>query len=156
MKQEEGRRTDDIERGRLPGSVGPQQREYRVLRHPEAHIIHDAVLRAPKCLHNAHDAQRIRRARHLLRLVVHVAPHPLWSRSAGTRPGGAFAELGELADDDGARVDPDEDAEEREAVEEEVQDRAAVARDVAEGRRGYGRIAIAEQREQVDGNEGRS
>ena len=45
-----------------------------------------------------------------------------------------LAELRELADDDGARVDPHEDAEEDESVDEQIQDRAAVARDVAKGR----------------------
>ena len=65
-----------------------------------------------------------------------------------------LAELGELAHDDGARVDPDEDGEQDERVDEEVQDRAAVARDVAERGRSDDVRAIAQQREQVDGDEG--
>ena len=142
------RRTYDVECSRLASSVRSKESEDRVLRHPKADIVDDEVRHAPERLHDVHHSERVIRLRDLRRLVIDILDvRLLVLRSCGSprARNRLLAELRELADDDGARVDPDEDAEEDERVDEQIQDRAAVARDVAEGRRGYGTIAIAEQ-----------
>ena len=65
-----------------------------------------------------------------------------------------LAKLGELAHDDRTRVHPNEYAEENEGIEEEIENRATITRDVAERRSGHRSRTIAQQREQVDGDEG--
>ena len=57
---------------------------------------------------------------------------------------------------DGARVGIDEDGEEREAVEDKVEDGPAVARDAAERGGRDVRAALAEEGEEIDGDEGRA
>ena len=87
---------------------------------------------------------------HLRCFVMYVLTGRASSLLIGLCKAAGLAELRELAHNDGARVDPDENAEEYEAIDEEVRNGAAVPRDVTERGCCHYFCPVAEEREEVN------
>ena len=130
-------RTDHVERRGLACAVRAQEREDRVRADAEAHPVDDAAL--AERLGHVHDAQRVVRVALCLRIALCALP--------------ARAEAQERGPQGRTGVRIDEDRKEGEAVDDEVEDRAAVVRDAAEERGLEYGVADTKEGEDVDGDE---
>lgn len=151
------RHTDNIERGGLACTIGSEKGENGVLGYPEADVVHHPVGCAAERLHDVEHAQCIAGVRYHSSLVVDILARDPTRRSRLGAPryggwGSLLPSLCDLAGQQRPGVDPYEDREEHEAIDEQIQDRAAVPRYVAK-RSGGDRVgSVTEQGEQIDGN----